>query len=193
MPTPPPGGIVGSPCRGSRRPPSAASVTSSAVAPTSSPVSCCGRACAADRSAARPGAVARRTRARRPTKRWKCSGLVSGRSRPGRADLERVALAHLARARVTRSHSASVTPSGWSMKTRRRPAGASTSSTSTSGSAGRDASSISVCSWSINSVLTQKKRASAHSRIHSRRRLPAISDRQHESSRASIASATASR
>ena len=36
-----------------------------------------------------------RTRARRPRKRRKWSGLVSGRSRPGRGDLERVALADL--------------------------------------------------------------------------------------------------
>jgi hypothetical protein len=68
-------------------PPSAASVTSSSEAPTSSPVKLrTGRALPARSPSAR-GATGRgwrvRTRARCPTKRRKWAGFVSGRSVPG--------------------------------------------------------------------------------------------------------------
>ncbi len=62
-------------------PPSAASVTASSDAPTSSPV----KLFAAGPAARSPNASGWRARtlARRPTKRRKCAGLVSGRSLPG--------------------------------------------------------------------------------------------------------------
>ena len=112
-------------------PPSAASVTSS-EAPTSSPVKLA-RACAV-RSPSRDGARVARAHAGAPAdEAAEVLGLGQRALAARRGDLERVALAQVARAAcVTRSHSASVTPSGWSMNTRRqRPPTTSASSTST--------------------------------------------------------------
>ena len=84
-------------------PSSAATVTSSSLAPTSSPVKLL---CPSRGSRVR-------TRARRPRKRRKWSGLVSGRSGPGRGDLERSSRSSRSRSWfVTRSQSARSTPVG---------------------------------------------------------------------------------
>src|SRR4051794_37460125 len=127
-------------------PPSAASVTSSSEAPTSSPVKLrTVRASPWPRSTGRGWRTL--TRARRPTKRRKCAGLVSGRSDPGEETSSEKRSRMSFSSIVTRSHIARSTPSGWSMKTRRqRPPSTSASSTSMSGSLWASRCSISVCS-----------------------------------------------
>src|SRR4051794_10843763 len=129
-------------------PVSAATVTPSSPASSSSPV-----------NERRPSWSPRvRTFARRPRKRRKCSGLVSGRSVPG----EETSSAYFSRTSgsclVTRSHRSSVTPSGWSMNRRtRRPPTTSASSTSTPGSDSERRASISACIALMFTPILNKK------------------------------------
>src|SRR3954454_12929349 len=116
-------------------PVSAATVTASSEAFSSSPV-----------NERRPSWSPRvRTRARRPTKRRKCSGLVSGRCAPG----EETSSANFSRTSgsclVTRSHSSSVTPSGWSMK--RRTSRLPTTSARRPSTSGSDSASLASMSF----------------------------------------------
>src|SRR6185436_3136344 len=93
-----------------RTPVSAAIVTSSSLAPTSSPVKLLWPS----------RGSRRRTRARRPRKRRKWSGFESGRSGPGEETSSPYSMSRSVRCLVTRSQSARSTPSGWSMNSRSR-------------------------------------------------------------------------
>ena len=106
-----------------------------------------------------------------------CSaGAWSAAVLPGRGNLERVALAVVVRWPETRSHSASVTPSGWSMNSRSVGPETSASSTSTSGSTPASLASISVCRCAhvISSVAKLIKKAGERPLpVHRHRERPA--------------------
>src|SRR4051794_12819213 len=137
-------------------PSSAATVTWSSVAPTSSPV-----------NEVRPSWSERvRTLTRLPTKRRKCSGFASGRAGPGELTSSEYCSSSSLSSRVTRSQSARSTPFGWSMKRRRRPAPAgSTSSTSTSGSVPDKRSCMSL---SDTCIWPKKRRPEGHLQVRLR-------------------------
>ena len=113
-------------------PPSAASVTSSSEAPTSSPVKLAtildwwllGECCPSRArllGEAGGGARVARAHTRAPSdEAAEVSRLGQRTLAARRGDLQRVALTELASSSVTRSHMPSVTPWGWSMNTRRQ-------------------------------------------------------------------------